>query len=467
MAPFCGRSSVVEHHVANVRVVSSNLIARYLNLETRVTQSSIENQELKNEFVSVKAHRKPDCQIELEVHAAPSLMQKARRAAIKKVGKEIVVPGFRKGKAPEEMVLKKYSVHVDREQKNELADLAFIEAQKLTRIPLLNNNAKITYQLHKETEEGAHLSFVFDTEPTVPEVDIAAFQPQAVAMAEVGDTQIDEAIRQLSFYYADWKPLERPIREGDYIMIDLDTVEHGVPTQVFHHVRFEVSEARMAQWMKRLVIGAMPGASIEGISEADETASEEEKREFNPKQVRITIVKAEEATLPPIDDAFAAKMGAPDVATMRQSITSALKAQAEEKVEGTLREQVNRFLIEAYPFDLPRSLLETEKNHRMNQLLEDPGFKKKWDAMPLEERKKVEDRVAAEATDAVRLFYLSRDTVRRAGLLVTHKELQQEAVATLRASNPQAHQVSQEHLALAFSKVMLKKAQDHILKKNQ
>ena len=26
---FCGRSSVVEHHVANVRVVSSNLIARY------------------------------------------------------------------------------------------------------------------------------------------------------------------------------------------------------------------------------------------------------------------------------------------------------------------------------------------------------------------------------------------------------------------------------------------------------
>ena len=26
----CGRSSVVEHHVANVRVVSSNLIARYL-----------------------------------------------------------------------------------------------------------------------------------------------------------------------------------------------------------------------------------------------------------------------------------------------------------------------------------------------------------------------------------------------------------------------------------------------------
>lgn len=27
---FCGNSSVVEHHVANVRVVSSSLITRYL-----------------------------------------------------------------------------------------------------------------------------------------------------------------------------------------------------------------------------------------------------------------------------------------------------------------------------------------------------------------------------------------------------------------------------------------------------
>ena len=31
VVPKCGRSSVVEHHVANVRVVSSSLIARYLS----------------------------------------------------------------------------------------------------------------------------------------------------------------------------------------------------------------------------------------------------------------------------------------------------------------------------------------------------------------------------------------------------------------------------------------------------
>ena len=30
---FCGCSSVVEHHVANVRVVSSSLITRYLTIK--------------------------------------------------------------------------------------------------------------------------------------------------------------------------------------------------------------------------------------------------------------------------------------------------------------------------------------------------------------------------------------------------------------------------------------------------
>ncbi len=69
---------------------------------------------------------------------------------------------------------------------------------------------------------------------------------------------------------------------------------------------------------KILVIGAKDGDVLEGISEPMTTATEEEKKEFAPKKVRITIIKLEEAALcPRSNDEFAKKVGAQDVARMR------------------------------------------------------------------------------------------------------------------------------------------------------
>ena len=101
----------------------------------------------------------------------------------------------------------------------------------------------------------------------------------------------------------------------------------------------------MAEWMKKLVHGAKSGDVLEGVSEPDQTGTEEEKATFKPKKVRLTIVKAEQPSLPPVDDAFAQKVGAPTVASMHESIDKLLNAQAEEKMLEGQREQINEFLM--------------------------------------------------------------------------------------------------------------------------
>jgi trigger factor len=210
--------------------------------------------------VTVTVHRKPACRIELEVKVSPSLVAAARKEAIKKVGKEVSLPGFRKGHAPADMIAKKYPSAIEGEWHKAIADAAFIAAQTEAKVPMLNTNTPVTFDLKKHSlEDGAELTFSFDTEPAVPQIDPKLFTPKEVAKAEVGEKQIDEAIHQMRYFYAQWKPiLERPIQEGDYIMIDLDTIENE-PQNVFHHIRFEVSKARMANWMKNLVIGAKSG----------------------------------------------------------------------------------------------------------------------------------------------------------------------------------------------------------------
>jgi len=430
-----------------------------------VTQAT---EELTSDEVRVQIHHKPACRIEMNVKTTPKMVADARKNAIKAVGKEVSLPGFRKGRAPDEMIIKKFPADVDKQMNKAIADLAFVAAQKMAKVPVLNNNAPISFDMKSQTEEGAELVFSFETEPKVPSVDALAFKAKPVVKAEVADKQIDEAIRQMRFFYAQWKPVsDRPIQDGDYIMIDLDTVEGEEVTQVFHHIRFEVSKDRMANWMKKLVVGAKAGDVLNGVSEPDDTATEEEKKEFKPKNIRLTLLKVEEAVLPELDDEFAKKVGANDVAHMRESITGLLNKQADDKVQTELHEQVNDYLVENYTFELPQSLIDTEKKHRFGQLMQDPKFKGKWNKMSQDERKEFEDRLVDEASQAVRLFYLSRHIVQEAKIPITHQEVQQEAISIYQshgAKNVEIDKMPKEIYALALSKVMLTKAQDHVLK---
>lgn len=430
-----------------------------------MTALALVQEEFKNDALRLVVHRKPACRVEFEVHASGDLVAKARKLGIKSVSKEVVVPGFRKGKAPEEMILKKFGPQVEKELQKHLADLAYVEAQKLAHIHLLNNNSKITYDLKKLDDEGAEMTFSFETEPKVPSVDGKLFESKPVSRPEVAEKQIDEAIRQMMFFYAEWKPItDRPIQDGDYIMIDLDTIEGEISQQVFHHIRFEVSKERMASWMKNLVKGAKAGDVLEGMSEADDDASDEEKKEFKPKKIRLSILKVEQAILPELNDEFAKKVGAENVDAMRKSVTDILNTRADEKVETELKEQVNDFLVTTYPFDLPASLIQTEKTHRLNQLMQDPKFKAGWNKMDAAGREQLQGRIETEATQAVRLFYLSRQVVQEAKISVTHKEIQDEAIATLQSfGNRNVDQIPKEVFALALSKVLLAKAQHFIL----
>jgi len=421
-------------------------------------------QELVSDDVHLLIHRKPSCRIELDVKVSKNIVSRGRKEAIKAVSKDISLPGFRKGKAPESLIVKKFPNDIERQLHKSIADIAFVEAQKIANIPLLNTGIQISFDLKSQTDEGAHLIFTFETEPKIPTVDPKQFQSAPIPRLEVADKQIDEAIRQMMFFYAEWKPVkDRGVQEGDFIMIDLDKIEGENAQRVFHHIRFEVAAERMAQWMRDLVFNAKEGDVLDGTSTPDDTASEKEREEFLPKKVRLHLLKVEQAILPELNDDLAKKVGAADVAGMRQSIAHILNQKADEKVQNLLRDQVNDFLVQKYPFDLPHSLIETERKHRHNQLLNDPNFRKKWDAMAQAERKKIEDKLVEESEQAVRLFYLSRQVVHEAKIPITHKEVQDEAVAILHEHRvSQIDKISKEVFALALSKVVLRKAQDYI-----
>lgn len=425
-------------------------------------------EEYKTEDITIVVHRKPSCTIELDVKVSNGLVEKAQKMAVKDVSKQISIPGFRKGKAPQEIILKRYSGSVEEKLHKHVADLAFKKAVQEINIPPLSNGPKIVYDVKKvDLKEGGELTFKYEAEPTVPVVDPKTYQPKQITKQVIGEKEINEAIRQTQFFYAKWTEItDRPVQEKDFILLDLETVDEP-KEKVFTETRFEVADEYMAKWMKDLVVGMKPNESKEGVSEPDATATEKDRKEFQPKKVQLTIKKIETPNLPEMNDEFAKKLGTKDIETFKISIEEMLNKKASEKYNNELREDVNRFLLKQYPFDLPSSLLKNEKEFRLKQMLNSTRAQEEYKKAPQEEKAKLDASITKQSEDAVKLFYLSRKIVNDAKVEVNYEDVMREAIQSMQSygsSQVDPKQIPQEVYALAFSKVMLKKAQDHILK---
>lgn len=427
-------------------------------------------QEFSNDLVKVKVHFKPSCRVELEVEAAPSIVQEAHEKAIKMIGKEVTIAGFRKGKAPKALIEKNYPKQIDSELQRVVSDLAFRESIKACKIPLLNNEPKIGYNMKSYSlQDGAKLILSFETEPTIPLIDPKTITLKKVERPEVNDEKIEETIRQVQLFFAEWKRVdERGIEEGDFVILDVDVIEEEPVRPLFSGVRFEVTNRAMAKWMKDLVIGHKRGDVLEGTSIPDQDAKPKDKEELTPKKVRVTVRDVETAKVPELTDTFAKKMGASSVEQMRKNIEKLLNEKADGHVQEKMREEVSEVLLTDFKFEVPGSLIDREVRFRMEQLLQDPEYAQHWNSMTTESKKRTLGSIAEQSEKAVRMFYLCRKILADAKITISPNDIPKVSddplnmlIGDRRDMHPQGG--TEVHQAEAFSRLLLEKAEDFII----
>ena len=148
-------------------------------------QATAEPRQLINEHVRFTIHNKPSCIVEFDVEALKPLMQATHKKAVKKVGKNVTLSGFRKGKAPENLIEKNFSNEIKKQWDQEIANAAFQECQKLANIPMLHKEGKVSFNMKSHSAHGALLLLSFETEPTLPFIDPKEIQLKSVKRPEV------------------------------------------------------------------------------------------------------------------------------------------------------------------------------------------------------------------------------------------------------------------------------------------
>ncbi len=426
-------------------------------------------QELSNEAVRFTIHHKPGCIVEYDVEAFEPAVKEAYQKATKKVGKEVSLPGFRKGKVPDELVAKNFTGEIDKQWQQEIATVVFQICQRLSPVRPLHNDGKVKFTMKRHSKNGALLTLAFETEPFVPSIDPKRFLMKPVKRPDVNEEKIEETIRQIQLFFAQWDSItDRPVAVGDFVLLDVDVIEEEPTSPLFSDTRFEVVEKSMSKWMYDLVLGKNVGDSCEGISIPDDSASQEDKDLLKPKKVRVTVKSIDVPTTPPINDAFITMLGVSSQEELRTNITALLNKQADAHVQEALRSQVNDFLLTECPFELPATLVLEETRFRFKQLSQDPDFLTYWNGLNQEERNKSIHLINTQAEKAVRLFYLCRKIVAEGKISVTAQDIPPPASNALELLlNPQKvhhHQRTPEvEHAEAYSRILLEKAEDYLI----
>lgn len=432
-------------------------------------QTTSKNQTFENDNLSLTVEFAPSCTIKYFIQVKKALALSSYEHAVKKIIKEASIPGFRKGKVPEELIMQRYKKPLDQEWQKELANRSFQECYSLTNIPLCNEDSTVSFQVENHSKTQAKLQLTFETEPIVPDIDTSTLQIENLTIKKITDQDIDATIHRLQCFLATWEKVEeRNVENGDFIHVDVFMTEETPAKAIFTDTRFEVSKEAMAQWMYDLVLNQPLGASLEGISRPNNNISEEEKLKFPPKKVLVIIKRIERAILPELTDNFAKRFGALDIADMRKKLLVLQEKQQIEEARQSTRESIYKQLLEKYQFDLPPSLLKKEFAYRWNELIKNENFKSDWKSKSESEQLEEQKKLLEEAQHAIRLFYIAKKILFDAGITVSKEDLHPSAQTPLDMlftdpSLMQFEEKPKEEQAIILSRIMLKKASDYVI----
>jgi trigger factor len=290
---------------------------------------------------------------------------------LKKLARDVRMPGFRPGKVPMKLVEKTYGQQVRSEVLGDAVQKAFTQVV---------NEAKLRVAGYpriepKENKEGQALEFsaTFEVYPEVKVGDLAATTVERPAV-EVGDAEVDKTIEILRKQRTKFVAASRPAQDGDRVTVDFAGSIGGVAFEggTGQDFAFILGQGQMLPEFE---------AAARGLSAGDKkTFPLKFPEDYHGKDVAgkeasfdLTAKKVEQPELPALDAEFAKTLGVADgdVAKMRGEVKANVEREVKKRVDARVKAQALQALQDSTPLDLPKSLVEMEQQELLQRAAAD------------------------------------------------------------------------------------------------
>jgi len=276
----------------------------------------------------------------------------------KNLRKEALVPGFRKGRAPRQLLEKRFGKETSEQVKLKLLADAGESAVKDNELQTIGE-PDIDFENIELPAEGP-LKFDFEVEVR-PEFDLPQLEGIAVTRTklQVSDEQIDREIERLQRWSGVWTPrTDEPVELEDQIIADVVLKAEGIEEQQkLDNAEIHVRQngfvgAIPVEKLDELLVGAKAGDTRQTSVEVPKTYFREE---YRGKKVDVQITVKDIKWLKPaeLDENFLKRLSVEDQNELREKTRDALQSRLETQGRTEMSEEIYRYLLDNTDFDLP------------------------------------------------------------------------------------------------------------------
>jgi trigger factor len=276
--------------------------------------------------------------------------------AYRKLAKQVRIPGFRPGKAPARVLESRLGrgVVLD-EVVNEAIPAKYLEAVNGDEIRTLGRpDIEVT-----KIEDGDSLAFSAEVDVR-PDITVPAFGELSVSVddIEIQDSDVDTQLDELRARFGTLTGVERPVRSGDFVVIDLSATVDGEPVEDASTtgLSYEVGSGELVDGIDDALAGAEAGETKTFTTQL--LAGEHNGRDA---EVAVTVTSVKERELPTADDDFAQLASEFDTleelrADLRERVARVNRMQ--QAVQA--RDKVLDALLDSVEVPLPEGVVDSE-----------------------------------------------------------------------------------------------------------
>lgn len=282
---------------------------------------------------------------------------------------KVRIPGFRPGKAPRKILESYYGNQVRDDVTKELITDSF---------PKAVDEAK-TFPLGQPVLEKGSLkqgeNFIYSAIMEVrPEFEVKDYLGMEITkeILSVSDEDVQKRLEEIRTANGKLTSIEekRPIRDGDYAIVDYKGFENGQPME-------GIQSSNLLVKVGKNDFHAKFDEALIGLAKEDETeiAIDFEKDFYHSRlagkrvNFKTKIVDVKELALPELDDAFAGSLSSDfnDMESLRKEIRKAITSQEEKRIVGELKQRLLERISEGLHFELPEVLIEAETDFSVSR----------------------------------------------------------------------------------------------------
>jgi len=305
----------------------------------------------------------------LKVVLPATTVKKEMEKAYVKLGSEVSLKGFRKGKVPRQFLEKNYVTRVKYDVGEKLIQDTYFDALAETKIDAVTH-PEISSQLF--ADDGA---FIYEAEVAVrPDFVLGEYKGLEIEHDSnmASEDEIAAAIELLRRNMAPLRSVEdRGIQQGDVAVLDFQGYHNGkaMPQVKAENYSVDIGSGRFGEEFEKCVMGMK--ATEKTTREIDfpvdfpNPVLADKKVEFH-----IEIKDIKERVLPALDDDFAKDAGKEftTLAELKKAIGDKITSDKQEAESGALADKIMVKLLARHDFEVPARLVAFEINALIKEM---------------------------------------------------------------------------------------------------